>query len=102
MRIHPEAPFSRSSTGRAPPLKWKKRVRALPREPMKWPSIKNENPLTWKCKLFGCQDEDVPHMRKNTLEKVYLALRDLEPQINMSEDLMNRARVSINRMMELS
>jgi quinolinate synthase len=33
---------------------------------------------------------------------VYLALRDLEPQINMSEDLMNRARVSIDRMMQLS
>lgn len=50
----------------------------------------------------SCACNECPFMRKNTLEKVYLALRDLEPQINMSEDLMNRARVSINRMMELS
>jgi quinolinate synthase len=50
----------------------------------------------------NCACNECPYMRKNTLEKVYLALRDLEPQINMSEDLMNRARVSINRMMELS
>ena len=50
----------------------------------------------------SCACNECPYMRKNTLEKVYLALRDLEPQINMSEDLMNRARVSINRMMELS
>jgi quinolinate synthase len=50
----------------------------------------------------SCACNECPFMRKNTLEKVYLALRDLEPQINMSEGLMNRARVSIDRMMQLS
>lgn len=50
----------------------------------------------------SCACNECPYMKKNTLEKVYLALRDLEPQINMSEDLMNRARVSIDRMMQLS
>ncbi len=50
----------------------------------------------------SCACNECPFMKKNTLEKVYLALRDLDPQINMSEDLMNRARVSIDRMMALS
>jgi quinolinate synthase len=50
----------------------------------------------------SCACNECPFMKKNTLEKVYLSLRDLEPQINMSEDLMNRARVSIDRMMQLS
>jgi len=27
---------------------------------MKLPSIKNENSLTWKCKLFGCRNEYLP------------------------------------------
>lgn len=50
----------------------------------------------------SCACNECPFMKKNTLEKVYLSLRDLDPQINMSEDLMNRARVSIDRMMQLS
>lgn len=50
----------------------------------------------------NCACNECPYMKKNTLEKVYLALRDLNPQIMMSEDLMNRARVSIDRMMDLS
>jgi hypothetical protein len=27
---------------------------------MKWPSINNSNPRTWKCKIFGCRDEFLP------------------------------------------
>jgi quinolinate synthase len=50
----------------------------------------------------SCACNECPFMRKNTLEKVYLSLRDLSPQIIMSKDLMNRARVSIDRMMQLS
>lgn len=50
----------------------------------------------------NCACNECPYMRKNTLEKVYLSLRDLQPRIEMSEDLMNRARISINRMMELN
>lgn len=26
----------------------------------KWPSINNSNPLTWKCKIFGCNDDSLP------------------------------------------
>jgi quinolinate synthase len=50
----------------------------------------------------NCACNECPFMKKNTLEKVYLSLRDLNPQINMSEDLMNKARTSIDRMMALS
>jgi quinolinate synthase len=50
----------------------------------------------------SCACNECPYMKKNSLEKVYLALRDLEPQINMSKELMDKARVSIDRMMELS
>jgi quinolinate synthase len=50
----------------------------------------------------NCACNECPYMKKNTLEKVYLSLRDLTPQINMSEELMSRARVSIDRMMALS
>jgi quinolinate synthase len=38
----------------------------------------------------------------NTLEKVYLSLRDLSPRIEMSQDLLQRARLPIDRMLALS
>lgn len=50
----------------------------------------------------SCACNECPFMRKNTLEKVYLSLRDLNPQILMSEELMNGARLPIDRMMALS
>lgn len=50
----------------------------------------------------SCACNECPFMKKNTLEKVYLSLKNLTPQINMSEDLMKQARVSIDRMMKLS
>lgn len=27
---------------------------------VRFPSITNSNPLTWKCKIFGCRDEFLP------------------------------------------
>jgi len=50
----------------------------------------------------NCACNECPHMKKNTLEKVYLALRDLTPRIEMSPALLDRARVPIERMMALS
>ena len=50
----------------------------------------------------SCACNECPHMRKNTLEKVYLSLRDLEPRLEMDEALMRAARVPIDRMLELS
>jgi len=50
----------------------------------------------------SCACNECPHMRKNTLEKVYLSLRDLEPRLEMNEALLRAARVPIDRMLELS
>jgi quinolinate synthase len=50
----------------------------------------------------NCACNECPFMKKNTLVKVYLSLRDLDPEIKMSQDLIDRAKISINRMMSLS
>src|SRR5262245_34114023 len=50
----------------------------------------------------NCSCNECPYMKKNTLEKVYLALRDLEPRIEMSSELRSRARLPIDRMLALS
>lgn len=50
----------------------------------------------------NCACNECPHMKKNTLEKVYLSLRDLEPELHMDPALMKAARVPIDRMLEMS
>ena len=50
----------------------------------------------------NCACNECPHMRKNTLEKVYLALRDLEPRLEMTPALIEGARTPIDRMLALS
>jgi quinolinate synthase len=50
----------------------------------------------------NCACNECPHMKKNSLEKVYLALRDLEPRLEMAPDLIERARRPIDRMLALS
>ena len=50
----------------------------------------------------NCACNECPHMKKNTLEKVYLSLRDLDPRLEMDPALLRAARVPIDRMLELS
>jgi len=50
----------------------------------------------------NCACNECPHMRRNSLEKVYLALRDLTPRLEMPPALLERARVPIDRMLALS
>ncbi len=50
----------------------------------------------------SCACNECPHMKKNSLEKLYLALRDLEPRLEMDAGLLARARVPIDRMLALS
>ena len=50
----------------------------------------------------NCACNECPFMKMNTLEKVYLALRDLAPRIEMERLLRERARVPIDRMLALS
>jgi quinolinate synthase len=50
----------------------------------------------------NCACNECPFMRKNTLEKVFLSLRDLTPRVDLSPELIERARRPIERMMALS
>lgn len=50
----------------------------------------------------GCACNQCPHMRKNTAEKVYLALRDLVPELILPEDLRLAALRPIQKMLSLS
>jgi quinolinate synthase len=50
----------------------------------------------------NCACNECPFMRLNTMEKLYACLRDLEPRIEMSEELRMRAKVPIDRMLALS
>ncbi len=50
----------------------------------------------------SCACNLCPHMRRNTLEKLYLALRDLQPQVDVPEPVRVRALQPIQRMLEMS
>jgi len=50
----------------------------------------------------NCACNECPFMKKNTLEKVYLALRDLEPRLELPAHLLAAARTPIDRMLSLS
>lgn len=50
----------------------------------------------------SCSCNECPYMRKNTLEKLYLCLRDGWPEITLDPSLAARARAPIARMLELS
>lgn len=50
----------------------------------------------------NCACNDCPHMKLNTLEKLYICLRDESPEITMSADLIERSAKPIRRMLELS
>jgi quinolinate synthase len=50
----------------------------------------------------SCSCNQCPHMKRNTLEKLYLCLRDLRPTIEMDEELRLAAKKPIDKMMEMS
>jgi quinolinate synthase len=50
----------------------------------------------------NCNCNMCPYMALNTLEKLYVALRDLEPRIELDPELMDRARVPLERMLEMA
>lgn len=49
-----------------------------------------------------CACNDCPHMKLNTLEKVYLCLQYEIPEIQMEESLRLAAKIPMDRMMEIS
>jgi quinolinate synthase len=50
----------------------------------------------------GCNCSICPYMRLNSLEKLYLCMRDRTPEITLDEELRLRALKPVTRMLELS
>ncbi len=50
----------------------------------------------------NCACNECPHMKRNTLEKLYLCLRDLSPRLEMRADLIEAARKPIEKMLAMS
>lgn len=50
----------------------------------------------------GCACNDCPHMKRNTLEKIYLCMKYELPDIIMDEELRLAAKKPIDRMLEIS
>lgn len=49
----------------------------------------------------GCNCSLCPYMKLNSLEKLYLALRDLQPEITLDEEVRTRALKPLERMLAL-
>jgi quinolinate synthase len=50
----------------------------------------------------NCACNDCPHMKLNTLEKLYSCLKHEQPEIIMDETIRAKAETSIRRMLEIS
>ena len=50
----------------------------------------------------NCNCNICPYMALNTMEKLYVALRDLAPRIEIEEGLRLRARTSLDRMLDMA
>jgi len=49
-----------------------------------------------------CSCNDCPYMKLNTLEKLYLCLKNETPEINLSEDVIHSAKAPILKMLDIS
>ncbi|WP_069660047.1 quinolinate synthase NadA [Arcticibacter eurypsychrophilus] len=50
----------------------------------------------------SCACNDCPHMKRNTLEKLYLCMKNELPEIKIPLDIIEKARVPIARMLDIS
>lgn len=50
----------------------------------------------------NCACNQCPYMKLNTMEKLYLCMRDLKPEITLDEELRIRALKPIQKMLEMS
>lgn len=50
----------------------------------------------------GCSCNECPHMKLNTMEKLYLCMRDRTPRLEMPADLRTAALAPLKRMLEWS
>lgn len=49
-----------------------------------------------------CACNDCPHMKRNTLEKLYLCIKNEIPEVTVPMDIVRKARKPIERMLEIS
>ncbi len=49
-----------------------------------------------------CACNDCPYMKLNTMEKLYLCLKNESPEINLSSEVIEKAKVPIFKMLEIS
>jgi quinolinate synthase len=49
-----------------------------------------------------CSCNDCPYMKMNTLEKLYLCLKNETPEIVLAAEVIEKAKKPINRMLEIS
>jgi quinolinate synthase len=52
--------------------------------------------------MNNCACNECPYMRLNTLEKLYLAMKNKTPEITLPEDIRVRALKPIQRMLAMS
>ena len=50
----------------------------------------------------NCACNDCPYMKRNTLEKLYLSLKNGMPEVTVPEHIIVKARMPIERMLEIS
>ena len=50
----------------------------------------------------GCNCNECPYMKLNTLEKLYLCMRDRKPEIEMDPEIIKKALLPLERMLEMS
>jgi quinolinate synthase len=50
----------------------------------------------------ACACNDCPHMKLNTLEKIYLCMKYEQPELLMEETLRQKAKIPIDRMLDIS
>jgi len=50
----------------------------------------------------NCSCNECPYMKLNTMEKLYLCMKDLKPEIIMDEEIRIKALIPIQKMLEMS
>jgi quinolinate synthase len=50
----------------------------------------------------SCACNDCPHMKRNTLEKLYLCIKNGFPEVTVPADVIKRAILPIERMLDIS
>lgn len=50
----------------------------------------------------GCACNECPYMKKNTLEKLYLCMKNQQPEVTLPKEIIEKALIPLERMFEMS